>query len=701
MREGSGATVSTVRKAIVRFPSGKPEGDRSAVFTELERRVHWALGTYSNVHRGTGYQSEATTVLYECARDIVLRQFGLSLSKYVVVFTSSLGTSCLGAQLRPDQYRVLSSQDLGLPLGVRALAVKRSALPKRTPPRTGGGTAKLVSANSVIWADVPDRFEAGTPGIVNVIALACALQMTRRLGMRAFRATEETATSVENILYHDEYSALSGLALLSALRESMVGHGIPVPINQGAKPYTNLDNAASTPAFSPVWDSVCRVWRQSERTQREVVGEVKQICAEFLGASSEEYAVIFTSNTTEALNVVAGSLEKDTPSGIEPIVLNTWLEHNSNELPWRSIPGGRLLKVSVDDEGFVDVEELDRLLREYNSQHEHGTQRIVLLAISGASNVLGSYNDLENICRIVHQYGARVLVDAAQLAAHRRIEMGKWGIDYLALSGHKLYAPFGSGALVVRKEVIGHSPFVWGQIRACGEENVIGIAAMGKAMVLLRRVGMDTVEAEERRLTLRVLDGLSRLPSMEIWGVSASPSSRLQQRGGIVAFSLKNVPHNRVARELAERGGIGVRTGCHCAHLLVQRLLKIHPRRVKVADLFLRLFPDFTSAVLPGVVRVSLGIGNDEHDIEHFLRIMKEIVDAPRSRMDRRWAATHNGTPFLGRSRIAAKKRALLAALVTEVYASGKASVDGGPSSVSMRSHGPAREACSAALGAQ
>jgi selenocysteine lyase/cysteine desulfurase len=649
-------------------PMGNAPTERSMALTELAQRVYAALETYSNVHRGAGPNSEATTALFERARAIVLEHFGLDGATHAVVFSDPLGANSLGAQLNPEHYRVLSSQELGLPLGVRAIAVERSALLRRWPLRAGGGTVKIVSPDSVIWSDVPNRFEAGTPAIMNVIATACALQLTRRFGPHSFQCTDAEASSIEAMLYHDDYSKHSGPQLFSALKEAVVGFGVGVPTRRGKRPYIHLDHAASTQALLPVWACVCQVWRQPQRARPQIVHEVKGICAEFLGAPPNEYSVIFTANTTEAIIVAAASLPCSVPAGIQPVVLNTWLEHNSNELPWRDVPGSSMLRLSVDDEGFVDLDELVGLLQQYNSQQRHGCQRIALLALSGASNVLGSYNNLPAICRIAHQYGARVLVDAAQLAAHRRIEMARWGVDYLALSGHKLYAPFGSGVLLVRNEIVAQQPLVWERIKACGEENVTGIAAIGKAMVLLQRIGMSTVEAEERQLTLQALQGLSTIQGVEIWGVKGPESPRIRHRGGIIAFSIRHVPHNRVAQELAERAGIGARTGCHCAHLLVKRLLRIRPWRAKTADLSLLLFPRFASIVLPGLVRVSLGIGNDQHDVSLFLRTVQEIVDAPRSHLDRFWARTHNGTPWVGRSQVRAQMLSRIAVLLAEVY---------------------------------
>lgn len=646
------------------------EPEQSVAVAELEGRVHAALTTYSNVHRGAGHFSEATTALYERAREIVLDELGLDKKRYTVIFASPDGANRLGAHLDPDEYRVISSQDLGLPLGVRALAVARKALPKGIPPRTGGGATRLVSRDSIVWEGIPAKFEAGTPGILNVIAFACALQLTRQFGKDAFRTSASASADLADTLYHDALAQYSGMPLLRALRDSTLGRGNQVPVGLGMAPYANLDNAASSPTFPAVWDTVCKVWRQPHDARRAIVSEVKRICAEFLGAPADEYAVVFTANTTESIDHVARSLKSSVDSEMEPVVLNTWLEHHSNELPWRWLPGVALQRLGVDDQGFVDLDELEQILERYNLRQECGQQRIALVAISGASNVLGTCNDLERVCKLAHKYGARVLVDAAQLVAHRRIDMQECDIDYLAFSGHKVYAPFGCGALVARRSILGRDPLAWERIKACGEENVVGIAAMGKAMVLMQRIGMDLVEAEEQRLTLRALRGLKSMSEIELWGATEPEAPQFAQRTSVIAFFVKQVPHNLVACELAEQAGIGVRSGCHCAHMLVKRMLQIPDGRPKLADRFHETFPGFVGAMMPGVVRVSFGLGNDDQDVDRLLYALREIAAPRRSWLNRSLSAHHGGTAWLPRSRVRPRVKRWVNEQLERVYGS-------------------------------
>ena len=637
----------------------------NAAFAELEQGVHTALETYSNVHRGSGHNSLVSTHLYERAREIVLESMGLDKDKYVLIFCTPRSAELLKAQLKRGSYQSASSQEIGLPLGLRALAVKRRALPRGAPLQSGGGTARLVSPGWVIWAHNPDKFEAGTPAIVNVIAFARALQLTRRFGKDAFQTAHGSDLAAADILYHDELEQYSGRELLDELRQTLIGRGMHVPTLEGARPFINLDNGASTPTFEPIWKAVCQAWRAPRQVQQDIIREVRSICANVLGAPLPAYEVLFTSNTTEAINLAAENLRKDSEPGIEPVVLNTLLEHNSNELPWRQAPGLSLIRLPVDEEGFVDLNELETLLRAYNLLGQFGKKRIKLMAISGASNVLGVFNNLAEISRIVHRYGARLLVDGAQMVAHRKVEVEKCGIDYLAFSAHKVYAPFGSGVLLVRKGLLNFSPEELKLIHSSGEENVGGIAALGKALVLLQRIGLDLIREEEQALTRQALRGLAQIAVIKVYGIKDPGSPRFTQKGGVIIFSLKGMLPSRVAKELAERGGIGVRSGCHCAHLLIKHLLHIPPAQQQLQGLILILFPQLA---LPGVVRVSLGIENRPKDVDTLIAVMGTIARQSQARVGRSSASKNDGTPGLPQADVQQQMDDFARAAAEKVY---------------------------------
>jgi selenocysteine lyase/cysteine desulfurase len=592
------------------------------MFSELSASVRAALETYSNVHRGNGHNSMVSTYLYEQARGIVLDHLGLDRDRHTVVFCSPRQEDQLRARLGRKGGQALSSRDIGLPLGLRAIAVRRDALPAGAPLQAGGGTARLVAPGWVVWAGTPDRFEAGTPAVVNVIAFARALQ----LGGDAPGDPAVAPRSAADILRHDRLEDYSGRQLLVELRKTLIGQRVPVPTLGGPSPFVNLDNAASTPTFEPVWEAVQQAWRQPDRVRRDIVREVKLICAEVLGAPPADYEVIFTANTTEAINLAAENLGRQAEAGIRPVVVNTIGEHNSNELPWRGLGGGGLIRLPVDPDGFLDPTELETVLQAYNEQHRHGAERIRLVAVYGASNVLGACHDLAEIGRIVHRYGAHLLVDGAQLVAHRKIDLAACGIDYFAFSAHKAYAPFGTGALVVRKGLLNFGAADLETIRSCGEENVGGIAALGKALVLLQRVGLEVIQDEEQALTARALCGLAEIPGLTVFGVATPDSPRFARRSGVIVFRLRNKMAGRVAEELAEQGGIGVRSGCHCAHMLIKRLLGVSKPLEQFQRLILNVFPRLS---LPGVTRVSLGIENTPEDIEALLDVLGRISRQP------------------------------------------------------------------------
>jgi selenocysteine lyase/cysteine desulfurase len=638
-------------------------------FAELERSIREALVTYSNVHRGTGQDSMVSTELFEQAREIVLEYLGLNRQKYTVIFCSPHRAEILTKLLGQERFHILSSEELHLPLGIRAVAAEIRSLPSGVPFQTGGGTVKIVSPDSVLWADPPDKFEAGTPMIINAIALARALQLVKSLGPEAFVPKPGMSLTAKDILYHDEFEQLRGRNLLMALRASEVGFDESVPTDTGFQRYIHFDNSASTPTFEPIWQAVNNTWQQPESVWTEIAEETKEIVADFFGASLEGYDVVFASNTTEALNtaaeLIAGEMEVET----EPVVLNTLLEHNSNELPWRYHFGLTHLRLHVDDEGFVDLQELEALLSEYNHEHAQGKKRIRLVAVSGESNVLGAFNDLAAISRLAHQYGARMLVDAAQCAAHRQVEMEAWNIDYLAFSAHKMYAPFGSGGLVLRRSLRMPDMDSFARLQASGDENAAGIAALGKAMLLLRRIGLNVIEEEERALTRCALQGMSHIPGIQIFGVTDPNSPRLAQRGGVIGFTLQHVPYNLVGKELAEYGGIGVRCGCFCAHLLVKHLLGIHPFRARAADLGLILNTQFTSSILPGIVRVGFGIQSTPEQVDELIRVIEKIGQQPRSAVDRLIGSLHNGTPFLPQTKTQKQMSDFVHTTIKKVYA--------------------------------
>ncbi|MBK6345852.1 MAG: aminotransferase class V-fold PLP-dependent enzyme [Bacteroidales bacterium] len=598
-------------------------GNAGQAFSQLEKSIFSALERYSNVHRGSGHFSKASTHLYEKAREIVLEYLGLEKSRYQVIFLSPRRASVFSGMLKPGSYQILSGHETGLSLGVDAVIAEKAALPEGTPFETGGGTTKLYGADWVLWAGQPDRFEAGTPAIINVIAFARALQLVKRFGKDAFSKGITENPAPREILYSDEFSDLQGNDLLKALRDTMVGHDVQVPTTRGPRPFINLDNSASTPSFRPAWEAFRLSLRMDARAAMEMADEVRQVCAGFLDAPSPDFEILFTSNTTESINLAAAGLGNQPIGEMEPVILTTVLEHSSNDLPWRMVPGHTVIRLDADKDGILGMSRLDSLLSDYNEKELHGRKRIRLVTVSGASNVLGTCNDLQAISDLVHRHGALLMVDAAQLAAHRKISMAVTGIDLLALSAHKMYAPFGTGVLVARRGLLQFDETEADRINASGEANPGGIAAMGKAMLMIQRIGFDLIEQEERSLTNKALKEISGIPAIQLHGMLSANPDGLVGKTGVIGFSVKSMMPATVARMLALSGGMGVRFGCLCSHLIIKQLSGFTPFQEKFQRLIVKLVPVLN---LQGIIRASFGIQNTEADVEALVAELKRIT---------------------------------------------------------------------------
>jgi selenocysteine lyase/cysteine desulfurase len=589
----------------------------------LSESIKAAIETYSNVHRGSGHFSKITTQLYEKAREIVLEYLDLKKHNYLVVFSTSRRAQTFQQKLNAGSCFVLRSKDFGLHLGVVAVAVRKKSLPPKIAFETGGGTTKLYGEDWVMWLNSPEKFESGTPGIINIIAFARALQLIKESGKNLFQNSTSGHLNSSDILGKNILEAEKGKVLLEKLRNSFTGKNIKVPTTSGLQAFVNLDAAASTPAFGPAEETFLQTLFQPENTRQEVVGEVRKICAEFLNAPLSKYEIMFTSNTTESINIVAQNLHGLSGNITESVVLTSILEHSSNDLPWRDLNGAKVIRLGVDKEGFFDLTELESLLDEYNLAHKHGKKRIVLVALSGASNVLGTCNDLAAAGKLVKKYGALLLIDAAQLAAHREIDMQAMQADFLSFSAHKVYAPFGAGVLAAKKGLLQFSSEELEKIRSSGEENSAGIAALGTALLLLQRIGFELIEAEEQQLMTKVLSEISHFPGLNLYGIKEPDSIRFKQKTGVIAFDVKDRMAGKITGKLAFHGGIGIRYGCHCAHLVVKHVLDFTPFQEKFQKFVLKLLPFIT---LQGLARISFGLHNTEEDADRLIEVLHRIV---------------------------------------------------------------------------
>lgn len=426
------------------------------------------------------------------------------------------------------------------------------------------------------------------------------------------------------------------------LRERIVGIDRRVPVLDGSmRPYVNLDNAASTPVLRDVLDTVESFlgWYSSvhrgtgfkSRVATQAYEDAREIVAGFVGASPREHLVIFGKNATEAVNKLSYRLALSP----EDVVLVSQMEHHSNDLPWRA--RARVEHVGVAADGRLDEADFERLLRLHAG-------RVRLVAVSGGSNVTGHMTDIHGLAAKAHAAGAQILVDAAQLAPHRRIDMGRLGdpghLDYVALSAHKMYAPFGTGALIGRRDAfaqgepeyrgggtidfVGLDEVAWahGPDRdEAGSPNVVGAVALAAAMQALERIGMENVARHEAALTAHALQGLERIPGIRIYGDADARGAA--GRLGVITFNLADRPHGLVAAVLSTEFGIGVRNGCFCAHPYVVRLLGLTPAEV-VTIRSLMVAGDRSTA--PGMVRVSFGSYNTTDEVDALVQAVGRIA---------------------------------------------------------------------------
>jgi cysteine desulfurase/selenocysteine lyase len=298
--------------------------------------------------------------------------------------------------------------------------------------------------------------------------------------------------------------------------------------------------------------------------------------ADHLGAADRR-EVIFVRNATEAINLVARAWGDANVGAGDRIVL-TEMEHHSNIVPWQQLAervGAEIDWVPVDDEGLLDMDALGVLL-------ERGPK---LVAVTHVSNVLGTETPLAEISRLAHEAGALVLADGAQAAPKMAVDVAELGVDFYAITGHKLYAPTGIGALWARLDLLrAMPPFLGGgsMIRKVTREGttyadpparfeagtpaIAQAIGMASALRWMDSVGMDSIREHEQQVAAYALERLGEVPGLRIFGPPAIPD-----RLGPVSFELDGV-HAHDVSEILDRHGVAVRAGHHCAQPLMDRL---------------------------------------------------------------------------------------------------------------------------------
>jgi selenocysteine lyase/cysteine desulfurase len=388
--------------------------------------------------------------------------------------------------------------------------------------------------------------------------------------------------------------------------------GVPT-LHRTVVDYANFDHAASTPALESVKAAVdvalrtySSVHRGNGYASRITSGWYEQARAEvgsFVGARADDL-VVFTRNTTDSLNLLGRSLPRDTTT----FVFES--EHHAALLPWNP---SRTVRLPVPG----SVADALVLLRDALAAAPVGPRLVV---VAGASNVTGELWPIREIVALATAYDARVALDAAQLAPHVAVDIEALGVDFVAFSGHKLYAPFGAGVLAGRADWLnGAAPYLrgggatarvtaksvqWSEGAArheAGSPNVIGAIAVAAACATLAG-HRAAVEAHESRLATRLRDGLAAIEGVRTYSLFGEDHPRV----GVATFTIEGLDSSLVSAVLSAEYGIGVRDGKFCAHLLVDALLD-----------------DDTTGT---AVRASVGLANTAEHVERLLRAVAALA---------------------------------------------------------------------------
>ena len=395
------------------------------------------------------------------------------------------------------------------------------------------------------------------------------------------------------------------------------------------KPMVYLDHAATTHPSDYVvsrfehflrfeYANVHRASYHLARRSTLRFEDAYRMCGAFVGADMDHHCVIFTSNTTAACELVAHTMAER-----QGKVLLTDLEHHSNDLPYRQ--RGETIRIGLDSDMQLDMNALRTALRE---------EDIKLVAVTGAANVTGWMPPIHEIAKMAHEAGALICVDGAQLLAHAPFSMGPPGepesIDFFVAAGHKAYAPFGAGFIVGPRSVFDAAPpvvcggGVAAQVTTDGTEwlsspdrhqfgtpNVGGAIALAEMLKLLDAIGMDRIREHEMSLFTRMVEGLRSIGGIQLYG-----PSDLSQRVGIIPFNVDGQSDMMTAAVLGEEYAVAVRNGRFCSHIHSDRLLENGEHH-------------------HGAVRASIGLYNNEDDVDAFLRAVEDVRHG-------RWQGTYH-----------------------------------------------------------
>jgi len=354
------------------------------------------------------------------------------------------------------------------------------------------------------------------------------------------------------------------------------------------KPLVYLDNASTTQKPNQVIDAISDYYKNHNANvhravyalaeeSTEAYEKTREKISKFLNIKNKE-EVIFVRGTTEAINLVAYSWGRQNIKKGD-IIVTTEYEHHSNIVPWQLLAnekGAKLEYIGINDNGELILDQLDSYLK---------TGKVKLVAFSQVSNVLGTISNSEEIIKRCKKAGVKTLVDGAQSVPHMKVDIEKLDCDFFAFSAHKMLGPTGVGVLWVRKEILETMPpfhgggdmirevhkyeTTWNDLPykfEAGTPNIADVIGFSAAIDYLSNIGMDAIRQHEIDLTKYALEKMSQVKGITIYGVKD-----ILNRGGVISFNFHDVHPHDVAT-IIDREGIAVRSGHHCAQVLMERL---------------------------------------------------------------------------------------------------------------------------------
>ena len=368
------------------------------------------------------------------------------------------------------------------------------------------------------------------------------------------------------------------------------------------KPYSVIDSI--TDFYTNYNSNIHRAVYQLAEEATELYEQSRKKIANFINACPEE--IVFTRNTTESINLIAHSWARSNLKKDDGIVI-TELEHHSNIVPWQILCqeiGTRLEYVGIDENGFLDLEHMIELI---------SSKKVKLISLSHMSNVLGTIVPIERIIKIAHEHGIPVIVDGAQSAPHMPVNVKNMDCDFLVFSAHKMLGPTGVGVLYAKKELLENMrPFMGGgdMIKEvfkfhtnynevpykfeAGTPNIADVVGFGAAIDYLEKIGMENIRRHEISLTEYALESMLSLKYVTVYG-PRDP----KYRGGVISFNIADIHPHDLATIMNDHG-IAIRSGHHCAQVLMQRL------------------------DVPATSRASFYIYNTKEEIDKFINAIKE-----------------------------------------------------------------------------